>query len=213
MYGSILVCVLLLGAEPLPNGSLLFLENCNKFVERVTAGQVGHVALVFNDPAVTWVYEATPAQVRRVPLETYYQELALLNQSRRDNRLIRVTAYRPTRPYSAEESQAMRQFLDTQLGRRYSVKNYVTGHPGDGLHCAELTGNTLTRTQRFDIAKPQSVSPQSLQDMVKPFYLAEELDITQPAPSETWCEKSLRRWTEWSTWCQWSCGECRSYCW
>ena len=129
-------------AAELSDGTLLFLENCSSVVERSTHGEIAHVALVFGDASQRWVYEATPAKVRRVKLDDYLLELARSNRRRNASDEIRVFALRPEPEYTSEETAKMRAFLDSQLGRRYSVKNYVRGKPYDGIHCAELTAST-----------------------------------------------------------------------
>jgi hypothetical protein len=91
----------------LPDGTLLFLENCNSIVEYTTHGEMAHVALVFRDGGDAWVYEATPAKVRRVLVEDYFAELARLNRGRDGDEQIRVLALRPKTPYTAEETANM----------------------------------------------------------------------------------------------------------
>src|SRR4030095_4695139 len=73
-----------------PDGALVFLENCNSVVEYSTRGKIGHVALAFSNGQETWIYEATPAKVRRVKSVEYYAELARLNQRRDADNKIRV---------------------------------------------------------------------------------------------------------------------------
>src|SRR5207245_2477583 len=82
-------------AAELPDGTLLFLENCNSIVQRTTHGEIAHVALIFEDAGERWVYEATPAKVRRVTVNDYFVELAQLNKHRGDDDRIRVLALRP----------------------------------------------------------------------------------------------------------------------
>src|SRR5262249_39664775 len=121
-------------AVELADGTLLFLENCSTVVERATHGEIPHVALVFGENGQQWVYEATPAKVRRVRLADYLIDLARTNQRRKEADEIRAFALRPEPEYSPDEIAKMRTYLDSQLGRRYSVKNYVRGKPYDGIH-------------------------------------------------------------------------------
>lgn len=201
------------GGDPLPEGSLLFLENSHRLVERVTAGETGHVALIFHEENQPLVYEATPGEVRRIPLNEYLTEIARLNQDRQRREPIRIIAFRPVTPYRTEEIAAMRTFLEEQLGRRYSVKNYVTGKNGDGTHCAELAGNALLHSGVWKLSNPSRLSPEELRTAVQARYRKEELPIAVELPAETWCERSTRKWHSWQTWCLWSCGECWSFCW
>src|SRR5689334_17157060 len=88
------------GAE-LSDGTLLFLENCSSVVERSTHGEIAHVALVFGDDGQRWVYEATPAKVRRVKLDDYLLDLARSNQRRKASDQIGVLALRPEPEYTS----------------------------------------------------------------------------------------------------------------
>src|SRR5688572_30047563 len=133
-------------ASPQPklaDGTLLFLENCNSVVEWSTRGRIAHVAILIHESSEPWVYEATPATVRRVTLADYYMELARLNQKRSAGEQVKLVALFPLRAYDAEEVARMKKYLDEQLGRRYSVKSYVRKKPADGIHCAELASTTL----------------------------------------------------------------------
>src|SRR4051812_23825116 len=89
-----------LKAAELPDGTLLFLENCSSVVERTTHGEIAHVAMVFGDDGHRWVYEATPAKVRRVRLDDYLLELARSNQRRKEKDEIGVFALRPRPAYT-----------------------------------------------------------------------------------------------------------------
>jgi hypothetical protein len=179
-----------------------------------TRGSVGHVALAMSEGGDAWIYEATPAVVRRVSPAAYYLELARVNERRKEDDQVRVWAMYPQVPYSTDETAAMRDYLDSQLGRRYSIKNFVLGQPGDGIHCAELTASTLNRSGRFMLDECQSLHPSGLCQEVQPLY-QERVAIEIPAPSvqETWCARAQRRWSGWLTWCGWSCEEALSYCW
>ena len=204
---------LILSAAPLPDGSLVFLENCNSVVERSTGGEIGHVALAFSDQKTTWIYEATPAQVRRVTLAEYQAELARLNARRDKDDQIRVWALRPRKAYTSAEVAEMREFLAAQLGRRYSVENYVRRKPGKGVHCAELAATTLNSSGRCDYEDCHTLHPTALLALVQPDHLpAEELALPTYEKQGTWCERADRRWAEIWSWCRWSCGEAAALC-
>lgn len=218
---SLLLCLsfLLGGAAERPaipaDGTLIFLENCNSIVELTTRGQIGHAALVFHDPEGCWVYEATPAKVRRVTLDEYYAELARLNKRRDDDDQIRVWLLRPMAAYTETEAAKMREHLDTQVGRRYSVRNYVRSNPSTGgIHCAELTSTTLNQSGRYNFENCHKINPQALYAAVLPTHAApQELLLSPPAVKEPWCQRAQRRTSEWFTWCGWSCGEVWAWCW
>jgi hypothetical protein len=223
MKSFVLYALLALGGLPsdvtaappaLTSGTLLFLENCNSVVERTTRGKIGHVALVMVDGNQSVIYEATPAQVRRVTTAEYYAELARLNQRRDDDDKIRVWAVPPKQAYSAAEVTRLRTYLDEQVGRRYSVRNFVRSKPGNGIHCAELASTALNETGRTSFDDCQHLHPQALYAAMLPLSAPpQEVAIGPPAVKESWCVRSQRRWSEWTTWCGWSCGEAWAWCW
>jgi hypothetical protein len=201
-------------ASSLPDGTLIFLENCDSVVELTTRGEIGHVALLFHEGETDWVYEAAPGKVRRVTWDEYYSELARLNKRRDDDDAIRVWALQPSKRYSAEEVGKMQAFLDSQIGRRYSVKNYVRGKPYDGIHCAELASTTLNESGRYSFEQNYRIHPQAFYNAVLATH-AKPVEIAIPPPTvkEAWTLRFSRRWGEWWNWCGWSMREVWLFCW
>jgi hypothetical protein len=78
MYAWHLIVSLATAAEPLEDGTLIFLENCSCIVERSTHGSVGHVAIIINEGSEPWLYEAIPGKVRHLKADEYYAELSRL---------------------------------------------------------------------------------------------------------------------------------------
>ena len=96
MNALILLATLVCSADTLDDGTLLFLENANSVVKVATGGKIGHVAIVMTEEGQPWIYEATPARVRRVTPEAYYEELARINARREDDeKKIRMLAAAP----------------------------------------------------------------------------------------------------------------------
>lgn len=214
MHWLVLCVGLTLGEAPYEDGSLLFLENCNSVVQWTGDGKIGHVAMLFQDADETWVYEATPGRLRRVTLQQYQQELARINSRRDTDDGIRGLVLEPKKEYTATEVAAMLEYLDEQLGRRYSVRNYVRDTPGDGMHCAEMTASTLNRTGRYEFASPGKIHPAELYPLIAESHQpAEPFDLSVKLKQLSWCERQSRRWSEYWTWCKWSCGESWSWCW
>jgi hypothetical protein len=242
---SLALCLLLHGSAPamppnspaLADGTLLFLENCNSVVEYSTKGKIGHVGLVFRDAGETYIYEATPGKVRRVTADEYMVELARLNKRRDADDQIRVWMLRPKREYTAKEAADMRAFLDAQIGRRYSLRNYVMKQksdgkhdaeigplkieiavggrqPTEGIHCAELASTTLVQSGRYGFTNCHKINPHALYTAVLPTHHApQEIAVLPLAAKESWCTRAQRRWGEAWTWCGWSCGEAWAFCW
>jgi hypothetical protein len=218
MHALVLALAGLFGSTPeahhFPDGTLIFLENCNSVVELTTRGEIGHVALVFHDGETAWVYEATPGKVRRVTWGDYHAELARLNKRRDHDDAIRVWALVPLRAYTADEVSKMRTFVDSQIGRRYSVKNYVRGKPYDGIHCAELASTTLNQSGRYAFEQNHKLHPQAFYSAVLQTHAApDEILIPPPTAKEAWTLRTHRRWTEWWSWCGWSFREVWLFCW
>lgn len=205
------------GKEPeakLTEGTLLFLENCNSVVEWSTRGEIAHVGLVFHEAGEAWVYEATPARVRRVTLADYQLELARLNKRRAADDQARLLALAPKPSYTNDEIGRMRKYIDEQLGRRYSVKNYVRGKPYDGIHCAELASSTLNQSGRYAFAECHKTSPQAFYNAVVPTHFEPQVVAIQPlVEQEAWAVRASRRWSGWYTWCGWSCREAWLFLW
>ena len=208
MHAWVVLLSLACGAEPLEDGTLLFFENCNSIVQRATRGSVGHVAIVMNEGHEPWVYEAIPGGVRRLTLDEYCAELVRLNARKREERQIRTFALCPEKPYTPAEAASMRHYLDEQLGRRYSVRSYLRGEEGTGIHCAELASHTLNESGRYQWEHCYSITPTSLQDLVDPTYrVPVEVKLSVQEPEETWCARTQRRWDSFRDWCGWGCGE------
>lgn len=213
MFAWLLIASLATSAEPLEDGTLLFLENCSSVVQRATHGSVGHVAIVMNEEQEAWVYEAIPGKVRRLKVDDYYAELSRLNARKNEEQQIRTFVLRPERPFTETERQAMRHYLDEQIGRRYSVKGFVRGQESAGVHCAELASHTLNESGRYHWEHCHSISPSKLQELIDPTY---QDPAAVPLPlfdtNETWCQRAQRRWDSIRNWCSWSCGEAWSFC-
>ena len=213
MNACILLAALWCGPPVVEDGSLLFLENSNQFVELYTGSDVTHVAVLLNHAGEPWVYEATPSEVRRVLLDDYYDELARLNQRRSDSQKIRITLVRPRDAYRDEQVTALREMLKSQLGRRYSVKGYVRGK-SDGIHCAELAARALCAASVLSLDRCQAESPATLLEKVKPVSrpLA-TIALAEPQAQLDWCTRSQQHWSSFGNWCQWSCWEAWTFCW
>jgi hypothetical protein len=214
MHSWWLVLALLTASPEIGDGSLVFLENCNSVVEVATRGEIGHVAIVMCEGDETWIYEATPGKVRKLTLAAYEEELARINAGRKGRDPIKMWIVSPQRKFTPAEATAMQEFLDEQLGRRYSVKNYVRNQPGDGTHCAELAANMLNRSGRFHFEQPHAIHPSRLLTVIEPEYPTKtEYPIAPLARKEPWYVRWGRCCSESCNWCAWGCREVWSFVW
>lgn len=196
-----------------PDGTVVVLENSNRVVKSYTQSEVTHVAILLNVERQPWVYEATPGEVRRVMWSRYVAELGAFNQGRREKSRLRLRLYQPMRPYSPDEVADLKNFLSSQLGRRYSVKGFVRNQEGDGVHCAQLVSTALTRTGRYEFDNTYCLSPGSLVTALRPSH-ARPVDVALASvePGGSWCERSCNWWQGLFAWCGWAWWEVWSYC-
>lgn len=125
------------------DGSLLYIENGNRVVQQHTDSTVTHVAIILIENDVPIVYEATPPRVRKIALSEYYREIDKINTHKRTK--LKVWISDPKTPITAAQHDQMKQYLEKQIGRKYSISSYVNQRPGKGIHCCELVGQALER--------------------------------------------------------------------
>ena len=192
------------------DGTVLVLRDSNAVVSAVTGSRITHVAIVFQVSGVPTVYEATPGRVRRLALEPYLKEIAIMNERRRQP--MTVYAMAPRRDYSEADIGAMRQVADDALGRRYSVKGYVKEQPSAGVHCSEYASQVLSASACHSMRSCHRMTP---------IKLREALLFTHRAPSSlplprrrasNWGQRTSECWSDFSNWCGWACWESWSFC-
>jgi len=212
MNQLLLLTMLVPGAIEVQDGSLLVLKNSNKPVMSWTGSDITHIAIVVRKGGQPWVYEATPAKVRRLPLPTYWQELAELN-TRRDPKTS-VLLLRPKTSYETAQIATMKRYMDSQLGRRYSIKGYVRNKQSDGIHCAEFASSALARTGRFKFEDAHySISPAEFYAQVKQRHQPPaRLTFKRTVADDSWCSRSWKEWLGVSSWCSWACYESWTFC-
>ncbi len=147
-------------ARDLDDGTLVFLKNGRRIVQRYTHSKFTHVGMVFNIDGEPWLYEATPPKVRRIKLSTYYREVSDYNNKRnQDHGDAEIWVYRPIIPYRTTQVTKMKSYLDSQLGRKYSISSYLLKEFRRGCHCSELMSETLNRTGLFRFGRTFRQSP------------------------------------------------------
>jgi hypothetical protein len=150
---------LLICLTGLPDGTLIFNEHSSTLVELKTKSPITHVAIIFNENDISYVYEATFPKVKRVSLDEYIKKVKIRKLEGRIR--IQVWAAKPNFPYKREEIRAMKGYADSQLEKKYSVKSY-DGLPTDGLHCGEYVVNSLVLSSRYTSSNSGRTSPKTL---------------------------------------------------
>lgn len=216
---QLLLAAALLGAdaqavEPPPLGSVIVLTGGAKLVAAATGADVSHVALVLPGDAGALVYEATPDQVRSCTWPEFLNEIAELNARRRVRRRIEVAVMAPRRPFSEGELDAAQEFAAGQIGRRYSVRGYVRGDPGEGIHCAEFAATALQRTGRCYFPSPHELAPQAMIDEISDSYAPPtQVALRPPSDNLGWCDQQRKVWGGRLDWSLWAASEAWSWCW
>ncbi|MCA9119766.1 MAG: hypothetical protein H6822_34640 [Planctomycetaceae bacterium] len=212
---AILLAVAVLSApsvSTVPDGSLLILRNSNKPVAAATGSDITHLAMVFFEDEAEWVYEATPAKVRRLLLTEYRRELGVLSHDR--VKPPSVSILEPRYPYSELQIERMRKYARSQIGRRYSIQGYVRRQESDGIHCAQLTAATLQASGRFHFDEAYAISPGELISEVASLHKSSApLKVTSTPKAGSWCQRSWATWFNYGAWCRWACYETWTFCW
>lgn len=138
---NVLLLSMLLSAPACEDGTLLYLEHGNRIVESQTESSFTHVAMIFNINNEPWVYEADSPRVRKVKLSDYIKEVQKINRRRKRQRKLWTLA--PKESFTSEQSDSMKKYLDSQLGRKYGISSYITGEVERRIHCGELTARAL----------------------------------------------------------------------
>lgn len=151
------------------DGSLLFIENGNKTVQKVTDSNLTHVAIIFKENEKFYVYEAVPPKVRKIELDEYYKEIEKLNKRHKNNQRKVWFAY-PNKPFSDAEKEKMIDFLNLQIGRKYSVSSYLNAESNKKIHCGELVEETLNQAGYNVSKKPYIDAPIDVWNNTKKIY-------------------------------------------
>jgi hypothetical protein len=151
------------------DGSLLFIENGNKTVQKVTNSNITHVAITFKENEKFYVYEAIPPKVRKIELDEFYKEVDKLNKSHKNNQRKIWFAY-PNKPFTSEEKEKIVDYLNLQIGRKYSVSSYLNAESNKKIHCGELVEEALNQSGYIVSKKPCIDSPIDVWNNSKKLY-------------------------------------------
>lgn len=164
IYAAILMCAL--AHHDLPDGTLLFVEGGNNAVMTHTDSPYSHVAVIFNIDGVPYVYEAVEPVVRKIPLGDYIKEIEAENAKKK-----KIMKLWVRKPKANMDMEAMREYSESMLGTKYSIRSYLTGEPREGhIHCAELTARTLLKGGVKVHGNPCKKTPQGIMNLCRPYY-------------------------------------------
>ena len=209
MVAHFLWITTVLGGSPWIEGTIFILKDSNAVVESMTDSRITHVAILFDEGTKSYVYEATPAKVRRVLVSDYLQEISRLNTRR--GKPIQVLAIKPTRSYTGLQLGKMRTFVKQELGRKYSVKSYVRDRPAEGVHCSEFASNVLNASKCYTFRQPHRTTPVRFVTALSASYDAPTA-VNVPTRSASWCRQTADCWNDFWGWCGWACVETWNFC-
>lgn len=134
-------------------GSLLFSTGDCLAVRAYTGSRYTHVAAVVESEGKIWVYDAMNGRgVRKLSLEEYL-EIQTPDE---------VTLLQPCRSFTADEAASFRAALERDLGRPYSVRQFLSQRRTEARHCSEYITDAFIEIDWLRAENPAHVSPASL---------------------------------------------------
>jgi len=171
-------------------GSLIFHRGKCLSVKLYTRSPFTHVAIVVPErKGPGWiVYDSARKHgVRKSRLSDYLEE------SSPDA----ISFLHPCNDLNPNQSEQLRNSLDEQLGRHYSVKQHLTGNRAKGIHCSEYVTDALIAIDLLRANKPPRVSPASLLEGILQANIYHPGTILKvalpiapvPQKTESWCSR------------------------
>lgn len=140
-------------APELQTGTLLFSQGDCAAVKIFTKSRYTHVAVVVKESNGCFVYDSmSGVGVRKLSLAQYCAAEC--------PNTLRVC--QPKTRFTKKRAARLREHLDSELGREYSVTHHLTGKRADGVHCSEYATDALCACQLMKAKNPPRVSPASL---------------------------------------------------
>lgn len=164
MFSLLLLCCLM----PVRDGSVIFCQDglLVKPIYNHTGSTIVHTAIILYENDKPYVFEATWPRVRKVPLEQYYQ---ILENCKKERPKYSWFVEQPRHVFTDIQLTKMKQYANSQLGRRYMLRGWVEGREVRGIFCSEYTGNILEQSGLIKSANFKE-SPISLKEKIKDFY-------------------------------------------
>lgn len=147
-------------AEECCTGTLLFSEGDCLTIRCYTWSPYTHVAIVMMENDQPVVYDSMNGiGVRRLPLGEYIQFESYATKN--------IVVMNPVKEFTPDQEECLKAYLDSQLGRPYSVRHYVVGSENEGIHCSEYVSAALKESNLLKVERPHKVSPASLYEGVE----------------------------------------------
>lgn len=164
---ALLLATMFCATEPIPDGTLLFVEGGNQIVMDFTDSPYSHVAIIFNDDGIPYVYEAIKPFCRKVRLDKYMQQIEAENNTK--DKAMSVWIRKPKK-LDPEDSKKMKEYCEHHIGTKYRISSYLSGKSGKGIHCGELTARAMICGGMHLQENPCKCSPQDIMDISSKWY-------------------------------------------
>jgi len=169
-------------------GTLLLSEGDCLAVKIFSKSEFTHVGVVVVRNGTPFVYDSTNGFGVRCQTLSHY-----LKSQQPDV----LHAFHPRQKLNVKRAGALAQYLDSQLGRPYSIKHFMTGKRADGVHCSEYATDALMACNLIRAQRPAKVSPASLLQGVLKADLYKKgnpvrlkaVAVAEPV-GDSWCEQA-----------------------
>jgi hypothetical protein len=116
-------------------------------IKRQTGSNVTHAAIILYRNNIPYVCEAVPPEVHCVTLTDYRE---LMTEAIEDSEEPMAWYIRqPREAFTVAQRTAMKTYMETQLGRPYSVLGWMLGREVKGVFCSELIADTLEKSGKI----------------------------------------------------------------
>ena len=150
--------------------SLIFLENGSKIVQRESDSTITHVGIILKRDNDYFVYEADKPEVKKTLLEDYINKIDDYNKRKNEKRKLSVWIKYTNTKLPSDKRIQLENYLEKQIGRKYSIQSYVYGLPATGIHCSEYIGNSLNIVYPDLIENPCVNTPIDIWEKSNVFY-------------------------------------------
>lgn len=162
MINTIFLFTCLLTAEPTyQDGSIILFQDSfmTHVIENKTGSDLTHAAIIFQNQGKLWVYESAPPAVVRIPFDEYKKRF----------KTSKYYIYSRNQPFKKEQTEKMLKYADSQLGRKYMLRQWLLERETKGIHCSQYAGNILQASGLYQ-SKNYKESPVAILNKIKSTY-------------------------------------------
>lgn len=159
----LLICTTSYGQE---SGTLIIFQGgiFSRAIKKHTGSDYTHVTIILDG----YAYQSTWPEVQKMPVKEYRQYIK--KRLKRKKRL-KVWVLTPKKNYSKKQVGVMREFAESQLGRRYQLRGWWLNRETRGVHCSQFASQVLGKVSPpFKSDIPWRIAPIHIYNIAKPLY-------------------------------------------